>query len=126
MRLRHTASVQPWYDGELRALLAPECFAAKLGTRTRQVPPSIALILRAAGLKPAEPRPLFNQLLRAALSWIARVPDLASVVEATVSEIHFLKAEVGYDISHSEPQLLSRSMRPSSRKRDKPAQRVSA
>lgn len=88
--------------------MLPEGFTAKLGARARPVPPSIAPNLRAAGLILAEPNALSAPPLRAALSWIARVPNLASIVEATVSEIHFLEAEPGYDISHSEPQWRTR------------------
>ena len=88
--------------------MLPECFAAKLGARARPAPPSIAPTLRAAGLILAEPNAQSAPLLRAALSWIARVPNLASIVEATVSEIYFLEAEAGYDISHSEPRWRTR------------------
>ena len=108
MNWHRSASAPPWCDGEIRTPMLPECFAAKLGARARSVPPSIAPILRAAGLVLAEPNALSAPLLRAALSWIARVPNLASIVEATVSEIHFLEAEACYDISHSEPRWRTR------------------
>ena len=108
MNWHRSASAPPWCDGETQTPMLSECFAAKLGARARPVPPSITPTLRAAGLIIAEPNALSALLLRAALSWIARVPNLASIVEATVLEIHFLEAEAGYDISHSEPRWRTR------------------
>lgn len=108
MNWHRSTSAPPWCDGETRTPMRPECFAAKLRARARPAPPSIAPTLGAAGLILAEPPALSAPLLQAALSWIARVPDLASIVEATVLEIHFLEAEAGYDISHSEPQWRTR------------------
>ena len=37
-----------------------------------------------------------------------RVPDLASIVSASVSAVHALAAEPGYDVSHSQPRWRER------------------
>lgn len=108
MNLRYTASASPWCDGEIRTPWPAEGFAAELAARARSVPPTIAAALHGPGLLPAEPKALSTPVLRAALLWIAQVPDLASIVAETVSDMHFLKAEAGYDISHSEPRWRTR------------------
>jgi HEXXH motif-containing protein len=71
------------------------------------IPPALTAELAERGLVGIEASSVSLRLLGDALHWIARVPDLASIVHALVSEIHLLAAESGYDVSHSEPRWRS-------------------
>ncbi|WP_408891854.1 aKG-HExxH-type peptide beta-hydroxylase [Novacetimonas pomaceti] len=82
-------------------------FHADLLRRVTPAPPEIAEELAARGLVSVESSPASTRLLGAALSWIIRLQDLASLIYASVTDIHFLESETGYDVSHSEPRWRS-------------------
>ena len=97
----------PWREGaEAEALHSP-CFDVDLAKRVIPMPSDIAAELARKGLVGIEPTPASVRLLGDAVSWIKRVPELASILHAVVGEIHLLEAESGYDVSHSEPRWRS-------------------
>ena len=97
----------PWQDGSEVPNSSIAGFSADLIERVTPIPPGIAAELAARGLVGIESSPASLRLLGDALSWIDRVPELASILHTLVSEIHLLAAEPGYDISHSEPRWRS-------------------
>ncbi len=94
----------PWWKGGEGGTPSLARFSADFLGRVNPIPRSIATELAARGLVGIESSSASGRLLSAALSWIARLPDLASAMYACVSHIHLLAAEAGYDVSHSEPR----------------------
>lgn len=43
-------------------------------------------------------------LLKQAATWIDREPSLSAICSRVVKDIHLLRAETGFDVSHSEPR----------------------
>lgn len=97
----------PWRDGTEVTTSSAAGFIADLIARVAPIPPALSAELAARGLVGIEASPPSLRLLGDALSWIARVQELASVLHALVSEIYLLAADPGYDISHSEPRWRS-------------------
>lgn len=79
----------------------------KLTERLRPVPDDILLHLRSEGLHEA-PLTALASRLGAVEELLGCVPDLATVVAATVGTIHSLAAEPGFDVSHSQPRWRDR------------------
>lgn len=104
MTKRWEMRAPPWHDGCEPGTSSIARFSTDLIGRVTPIPLSIARELGSRGLVGVEPSLASAQLLGAALSWIARLPELASIIHAIVSDIHFLDAEAGYDVSHSEPR----------------------
>ena len=71
--------------------------------RLRPVPPDILLHLRSEGLRAAPIAGLAHRL-GAVQELLSQVPDLATIIAATVKIIYPLAAEPGYDVSHSQPK----------------------
>ena len=101
---RQDMRAPPWQDGGEGGTSSMVRFIADLLGGVTLIPPTIAAELATRGLVGIEPSPASTHLLSAALSWIARLADLASIIHASVSDIHLLEAEAGYDVSHSEPR----------------------
>lgn len=99
--------VPPWRDGAQTETSSIARFGADLVARVNPIPRTIGAELAARGLVGIEASPASARLLDAALSWIARLPELVSIVHAIVRDIHLLEAGPGYDVSHSEPRWRS-------------------
>ena len=104
MRVRRERLTPPWRDGSEREASSLAQFRADLLRRVTPIPLTIAMELKSRGLVGIEPSVMSAQLLSATLSWVARLPELASIIHAIVTDIHLLDAEAGYDVSHSEPR----------------------
>jgi HEXXH motif-containing protein len=76
----------------------------------RVVPPpsEIAAHVEAGGLQIADVKVTDTGLFRRAAEAIAWVPSLAAIVATRVAVVHLLRADPGYDVSHSEPRWRDR------------------
>ena len=97
----------PWRDGAEVPTSFITGLSAVLIERVAPIHPGLTAELAARGLVGVEASPASLRLLGAAFFWIARVPELASILQAVVSEIHLLAADPAYDVSHSEPRWRS-------------------
>jgi HEXXH motif-containing protein len=65
--------------------------------------PEVAVHVRRAGLDLADAHDADPRQFAEAAKAIAEVPRLAAIVAARIRSVHVLRADPGYDVSHSEP-----------------------
>lgn len=78
-----------------------------LWDRVREPSSAVQVALEAGGLRLRAPDALPHALARAAEDLIGLVPCLSRIAEQSISAVHLLSAEPGFDISHSEPRWRS-------------------
>ncbi|MGH7025568.1 MAG: aKG-HExxH-type peptide beta-hydroxylase [Caulobacteraceae bacterium] len=76
--------------------------------RVARAPADIEAHVRQGGLRLTDAQVTDATLFVDAAAAIGAVPSLAAIVAARVGEIHLLKADPGYDVSHSEPAWVDR------------------
>lgn len=72
--------------------------------RLSTVPAEIANDISSNGLRMWDISYVPTGLLRQAANWIDREPGLAAICSDLVKDLHLLRAEAGFDVSHSEPR----------------------
>ncbi len=97
-------SSAPWRHDSSHNVLPVQCSGAEFLGRVKPIPAAIASELASRELIGIVPSSASIQLLKGALELVDHLPDLASILYTTVSDIHLLSAQAGYDISHSEPR----------------------
>jgi HEXXH motif-containing protein len=70
--------------------------------------PAIAICVQGGGLQIADIDHADSGLFKKAAEVIAWVPSLAAIVATRVAVVHLLRANPGYDVSHSEPRWRDR------------------
>lgn len=71
--------------------------------RVARPPPDVAAHVQEGGLKLTDARVTDATLFAEAAAAIGAVPSLAAIVATRVGVVHLLRADTGYDVSHSEP-----------------------
>ena len=72
--------------------------------RLSEVPSEIAIEIAHTGLQTWDPSYVPAGLLRRAANWIDREPSLSAICSQVVENLHLIRAEARFDISHSEPR----------------------
>lgn len=98
---------EPWLLRDVPTIAIKPTGGRWLSDRIGSPPAFIRQHIKAQGLEPRELGVAELELFEAAEDMIALVPSLSAIVEAAVGEVYLLKAEAGYDISHSEPRWKS-------------------
>lgn len=68
----------------------------------------IAVHVQSSGLQITDVEDADRDLFTKGAEAISRVPNLAAIVATRVAAVHLLRADPGYDVSHSEPQWRDR------------------
>lgn len=99
----------PWrLPGLEIAPFAPPRETDWLWSRVVPPPPEIAAHVREGGLELADPRDIDGAMFAEAAVDISAVPSLLAIVATRVRSVHLVRANPGYDVSHSEPQWRDR------------------
>jgi HEXXH motif-containing protein len=99
---------EPWL---LEVLRIPDDCSAKHGWLLKRIagaPADVQNSVREEGLVLASFGEGQDSLFRRAEELIASVPRLTFLIKSLVEELHLLKADPGYDVSHSQPRWRSR------------------
>lgn len=100
---------EPWcLPGlEVETAAAPR-YMDWLWPRVIAPPPEIAAHVQSGGLEIGQIGEADRDLFAKAAEAISWVPSLAAIVAARVTAVHVLRADPGYDVSHSEPHWRNR------------------
>lgn len=100
---------EPWrLPGLDISVAAAPLQADWLWPRVVAPPPAIADHVQGGGLRIAHIDHADSGLFAKAAEAIAWIPSLAAIVAARVAVVHLLRADPGYDVSHSEPRWRDR------------------
>jgi 2OG-Fe(II) oxygenase superfamily len=79
-------------------------FELTIVDRLSKLPVELANVLASDGFQFWDYSNAPLDLIKNAARWIDRVPGVSSVCSRVIGELHLLRAEPGYDVSHSEPR----------------------
>ena len=97
----------PWRFAPLPTSACSGWAEPTLACRVSVVPEDLTPAIEEDGLRTAADDDL-KRLLPSAQGWLGAVPELEQLVLHVVRDIHPLAAELGYDVSHSQPQWRER------------------
>jgi HEXXH motif-containing protein len=102
-QLSKVSKLVPWRFSA-RSVSCSPAFEKIILARVSIAPADIAREVEQHGLQLWDKSTIPNNLILKAANFIDREPSLAAVCSTVVEHLHVMKAEVGFDVSHSEPR----------------------